>query len=86
MTVMSDGLAAGIAAVYALLCFLPNQVEKGQKAGCKTEGSYCSRGRNCVYETCVNIKYTQGMKVLYKCLVCRLKDKQDDLAETDIDV
>ena len=28
MTVMSDGLAAGIAAVYAVLCFLPNQVEK----------------------------------------------------------
>ena len=28
MTVLSDGLAAGIAAVYAVLCFLPNQVEK----------------------------------------------------------
>ena len=28
MTVMSDGLAAGIVAIYTVLCFLPNQVEK----------------------------------------------------------
>ena len=28
MTTLKDGMAAGIAAVYAVLCFLPNQVDK----------------------------------------------------------
>ena len=28
MTVLKDGMAAGIAAIYAVLCFLPNQVDK----------------------------------------------------------
>ena len=39
VTTMKDGLAAGIAAIYAVLCFLPNQVEKVRRQAARKRTS-----------------------------------------------
>ena len=39
ITTMKDGLAAGIAAIYAVLCFLPNQVGKVRRQAARKRAS-----------------------------------------------
>ena len=39
ITTMKEGLAAGIAAIYAVLCFLPNQVGKVRRQAARQRAS-----------------------------------------------